>query len=135
MAAKPLPPPRSRYHAERIREVFTQLDKTGDGALSFLEIKKGLEENDVDWVRFPRSEETPPPPPPSRRPLLAAFSFFFCPLNHFGRHSAFVSRKGSHGDLPRSTAAVGHSVSETRFFYFFLAVRPTAPCPSFVLLT
>jgi len=38
------------YHAERIREVFNQIDTAGDGALTFNEIKKGLGENeDVDW--------------------------------------------------------------------------------------
>jgi hypothetical protein len=43
------------YHAERIREVFNQIDTAGDGALTFNEIKKGLGENeDVDWVRLPQ---------------------------------------------------------------------------------
>jgi hypothetical protein len=58
-SAKPLPPPRARYHAERIREVFNQIDKTGDDALSFLEIKKGLEESDVDWVRHASLPHSP----------------------------------------------------------------------------
>jgi len=49
MAAKPLPPPRQKYHAERIREVFNQIDKTGDGKLSFMEIKHGVDEQDIDW--------------------------------------------------------------------------------------
>eukprot|EP00227_Mantoniella_beaufortii_P015590 CAMPEP_0197578914 /NCGR_PEP_ID=MMETSP1326-20131121/3016_1 /TAXON_ID=1155430 /ORGANISM="Genus nov. species nov., Strain RCC2288" /LENGTH=200 /DNA_ID=CAMNT_0043142213 /DNA_START=155 /DNA_END=754 /DNA_ORIENTATION=- len=50
MASKGLPPPRAKYHEERIREIFTQIDATGDGVLSFLEIKRGLDENDIDWT-------------------------------------------------------------------------------------
>ena len=112
MAAKPLPPPRSRYHAERIREVFTQLDKTGDGALSFLEIKKGLEENDVDWVRFPRSEQTPPSSSSSlNRQSLAAL--FFSP--HFdGIPHLSHEREGRGGSDETSHQSV--SAPETRFF-------------------
>lgn len=50
--AKPLPPPRSQYHAERIRDVFTQLDVNGKGILSFDEIRLGLEREGFDWVRL-----------------------------------------------------------------------------------
>ena len=48
----PLPPPRSQYHAERIRDVFTQLDVNGKGILSFDEIRLGLEREGFDWVRL-----------------------------------------------------------------------------------
>jgi len=54
-------------NAERIGDIFKQLDATGDGQLSFIEIKRGLEENDIDWVR-----RVPVPPPPHQRTSCSA---------------------------------------------------------------
>lgn len=85
MASKPLPPPRSKYHAERIREVFNQIDVSGDGSLSFLEIKKGLSENeDIDWVRL-TFERPFRAPPLRRRGPVRVLRRSYIPLSSRGR--------------------------------------------------
>ena len=67
MAAKPLPQPRSRFHVERIREVWDKMDTEGAGALSYASLKRTLDDLEIDWVRT--APHPAPPALPSERHL------------------------------------------------------------------
>jgi len=54
MAAKPLPQPRSRFHVERLREVWDKVNPEGAGALSYAALKRTLDDLEIDWVRTAR---------------------------------------------------------------------------------
>lgn len=54
MAAKPLPQPRSRFHVERLREVWDKMNPEGAGALSYAALKRTLDDLEIDWVRTAR---------------------------------------------------------------------------------
>ena len=92
MAARPLPPPRARFHLERIREVWARVDAENAGSLTLANVKRSLDDQDVDWVRPPRARsrgvtacvcgESRCEPLSARRPVLlltrVARSVFIC---------------------------------------------------------
>lgn len=99
MAAKPLPQPRSRFHVERIREVWDKMDPEGAGALSYASLKRTLDDLEIDWVRTARPSLRAAPRVAPRRTHLS-------PLLPFPRPSNLPRLTPPTSPSPRSPRAV-----------------------------
>ena len=44
----------SRFHVERLREVWDKVNPEGAGALSYAALKRTLDDLEIDWVRTAR---------------------------------------------------------------------------------